>query len=311
MTDSNVEPELLHSDAFQSLSMERRICDVLQSLNWKAVHSCYYKDPITDKMREIDVSARQLWERNLKNGDQAASLHLLTEAKSAKGYHLIFSSSYKNLNLYPKNDGWIGKQGVNYKRIAQTIEDAGLSLEKVSFILNKLEKMAYPGGIMLPYRMAVDPLPTQFLVSAFRETNIGNEKELENSVLWRASQALLSAVVSLKERHLENCLEDLSLIVSLAIKFRRDPTEEALEQLRFYIRTVDIYHPVVVIDAPLWLIQNEKIKSIEWCRFVQVDPYGLSEWWVDVVNTLYFEKFAKEISSYYNRKFRKIKSKIR
>lgn len=191
------------------------------------------------------------------------------------------------------------------ERIAQAINKAGLSSDQVAFVLKKLNGIAYPRGSGFVSRLLIGPPEAKFYCSAFRETNIGGEKDLDSSVLWRVSQSLSSAVASLKSAHEEGFLEGLMFEIEMARAAKRDPVSAALDHFYVFVQMLALYHPIVVIDAPLWIADLGKLESIEWCRFEQLGAYGWPDWWLDIVHAPYFSQYADEITEYYLRQFKR------
>lgn len=307
MTISELQSKILNSHAFESLNSEQLIMSSLKSLEWKVLHSCFYPDMTTAKLREIDVLGKQVWARELKRGRELAYLNLVVESKSAKGYHLLFSPSEDPDSGWGGNSEWLGFEE-NRERITKTLDETILKEEQVAFILKKLENMAYPGGLMFLRSLHIESPPSKIYSSAFRETNIGSVKDLDSSVLWRAGQSLFSAIRSLKEQYLIFCLEDLPLEVEMAQKYKEDLVGKVLEYLTERLALIDIYHPVVVIDANLWITDKGNLQDIEWCRFEQLGINHSLEWWFDVVHASYFDEYARKITREYQKKFRKVRA---
>lgn len=312
MGSHDLHSKLINSDAFLSLSAEQRISSILQKLKWKAIHSCFYTDLKTEKLREIDVLGSQSWERKLKILGHYARLNLVVEAKSAKGYHLLFSQLKEPpvQRFRQVNDEWIGSEGKNHEKVAQTLSNSSLNSEQVAFVFEKFKKLAYPRKGASIFRLLIKPPPPKLYCSAFRETNIGNVKDLDGSVLWRASQSLQSAVSALKEQQIEFHLEELAFDIEMASIIKLDPVQQALERLNISVRFVELFHPVVVIDAPLWLAEEGAVKDISWCRFEQQATRGISDWWFDVVHSSYFDQYSKELTEYYQKQFKRVRARL-
>lgn len=302
MGTPDLHSRLLGSSAFTSLTSEQKIMSTLESLKWKAFHGCFYPDLKTEKLREIDVLAIQKWERKAKPLGAYANVELVVEAKSAKGFHLLLSPLSQSSSDWQSNDEWLGYEGINHKRIFEAIRKAGLNDEQAALILKKFGRLAYRGRKHLTVR----PHPAKVYVSAFRETNIGGEKDLESSVLWKAAQSLSSTIVGLKEQYLRFSLDGwLIPEIEMAPILKLNPVDAAIEILDMLVRFTHLYHPIVVIDALLWSVEKGNLKNIEWCRFEQLDTNGSSEWWFDVVHSTHFEKYAQELTQHYQKAFKK------
>lgn len=314
MTDDagiqNLLSRLTGSTSFASLSSEQKLAATLKSLHWTAIHGCFYPDLKTEKLREIDVLASRVWtSRKTKSLGANARLNLILEAKSAKGFHVLFSPLVRRSTYRQANEEWLGREGINHKRIFQTIVEAGLGEDKAAFILKKFGRSAYSRRGGRKY-LSVAAQPAKVHASAFRETNIGGEKDLDSSVLWKAMQSLSSAAANLKERYLRFCLHDwLMSEIEMAPTLKIDPVTAAVEILDVLVRTTELYHPIVVIDAPLWIVEHGKLESIKWCRFEQLNTRGESERWFDVVHFPHFEAFAEDLTKHYEREFKKQRAK--
>src|SRR3712207_1711510 len=91
MSTTELEQKIQASSAWLSIQAERRDASTLASLKWAAVHNCFYTDPVTEKLREIDVVAMQVWKRAHEGNSVFARLHLVIECRSAAGYHILIS----------------------------------------------------------------------------------------------------------------------------------------------------------------------------------------------------------------------------
>jgi hypothetical protein len=143
MSTPDLHSRLQNSIAMDSLTSEQRIFSILEGLDWKTVHSCFYSDVTTQKIREIDIVGIQGWGRPLKHGWQRADLHLLVESKSAKGYHLLFAPLKQLDEDDLVNFQWLGLDGVYREQIANILDKAGLKLEQAAYVLKRLESLAY------------------------------------------------------------------------------------------------------------------------------------------------------------------------
>jgi len=309
MSIPDIQSKLIGSPSFHSLTAEQEILALLQSNDWQAVHGCFYVDSKTDKLREIDVLGRRIWERKLKSGVESADVHLIIEVKSVKGYHLLFSALAGSAAYRQANEFWIGYEGEHRDPIITTLANIGLSPDNAASVLKALQKAAYPKDTPRLSRLQVDPPPAEVYASAFRETNVGGEKDLEGSVLWKASLSLASMVSSLKQQTINYIVESLKDEAEAASMFKLDPIAQIIKFFDYFVRTVDLYHPILVIDAPLWLVKKGELSEIKWCRFQQLDTHGRAEWWFDVVHSGHFNKFVQDLTKYYVARFKSARAK--
>ena len=154
MTDKDLQSRLLGSTSFQSLSSEQSILTTLKDLNWNAVHSCFYSDGKTEKLREIDVLGRRIWERKLKHRTELADLHLIVEAKSVKGFHLLFSPLNGSAAYRQANTLWLIWEDER-RQILMMLSDIGLTPEQIGHVQKALEKSYTP---RVPCGVATSPL---------------------------------------------------------------------------------------------------------------------------------------------------------
>lgn len=310
MTSSGIRKKLLKSQAVKSLQSEQNIHGIVNQLGWESVHSAFYIDVNTGKHRELDVVGKRSWHCKLKKQTTHAVLSLLIEAKSAVNYHLIFSP-LKNSPKWENNHSyWVGRDERHTlnKRVDQLL-NKGLSELQVKIIKEKLQSIAWPRETMLPGRLSVKPPPAPVYSSSFRETNIGNERELNNSVMWNASQSLKTAMSSLIDDH-RYIDEDLNVEVDIALKDGLDPIGAVVDHFSLDLSFIWIYHPIIAIDSELWVTKNNNIEQINWCRFVQLNAFGQHDWWFDIVHNSYVDEYIKFITDYYKKTYRNKKATI-
>jgi hypothetical protein len=309
---------LTNSTAFKSLSTEQQLTTLLASLKWEANQSTYYLDYSTGKYRELDVIASQYW-KSSENDKVKVSLKLIIEVKSLSGYHLLFSEAislpkYSRPRLHYEYIGYLAdvpELGMNQKELLlDIVSKSGLKGTEVISFFERFEKALFPDEAIIPYDLAIKPFPDFLKASAFRETNIGGEKELDNSVLWKASQSLRSAVKSIKYDNIHNFHQDLGFVIEWALQTKQDPVNLAIEEAVGRASQLDLFHPIIVVDANLWSVDGLVLQSIESCRFLQVDHRGSIDWWADIVSLSNFPTYIENLTKYYRSSFRKVKAKI-
>jgi molybdopterin converting factor small subunit len=168
--------------------------------------------------------------------------------------------------------------------IADRVAQLGFSPQTVSDFEKRLYRAAYPKHMVCLRQLITEPYQCDVTATAFRETNVGSEKELENSVLWKAVQALGTLIDSLKRDIIAARFEDIEVGVASARRQGGDDTE-ILDDLLVTVRHLNLYHPIVVIEAPLWLVgASGQLLRISACRFEQVQACGGFSRWVDIVH---------------------------
>ena len=175
------------SPAAQSLEMEQAVSKHLQRLKWEVVHGCYYTDIKEGKIRELDVVGEQIWARSFNDiNPEVIRLHTVIECKSAKGYHLIFAPGITNRNILQIHAQWIGKDDDDHRiRLAEILNTFDMNKAQVARIINHYNRIAFDDDeVGSGERLYIDTFPCETVASAFRESNIGSDKELETSVMW-------------------------------------------------------------------------------------------------------------------------------
>jgi hypothetical protein len=205
---------------------------------------------------------------------------------------------------------WIGLERKYVVPIMKVLREGGLTEDQIIRVMTTFRRRAYPGGFMRVKSMVVGPPPSPIHAGAYREHNFGSEKDLEASVVWRAHLTLSSAVRSFEIANLELGLEDLPAEIEMAPKFGRDVVREAIDHLLIPLSRVDIYHPIVVLEAPLWTMENEQPKQVEWCRFHRLTAWGHSDWWFDLVSADSFATYARRLTDHYASAFRRVKARL-
>jgi hypothetical protein len=77
-------PELAASKPVRSLVAVQHAVAVLEKLGWSVCHGLYYSDRDTKKIRELDISASQVWVQESAPERPSCRLRLLLEAKERR-----------------------------------------------------------------------------------------------------------------------------------------------------------------------------------------------------------------------------------
>lgn len=306
---SELLTKLINSSAYRSIRAEQDVVACLRSHKWLASQSPFYRDSTTGKTREIDAVGIRSWEKKRKNDSISAQTNLYIEVKSAKDSHLLLSGSTKAPDQFKSNEYWIGYDEETIEAVSRMLDKVGFDNEMTRKFLHGLEKTAFPRDTMRTSELRVAPYPDVQCFSAFRETNIGADKDLDNSVLWRAFTALRSAVDSKKKQLIEHLISDLSLDIEVAQRDNDDPIDAGFFTIERRSSHIKFFHPIVVIDSMLWSVVDGQPIELPWFRFVQINSDGHVEWWCDVVNSSSFGKLSDSMTKYYERTFRHIRTK--
>jgi hypothetical protein len=273
MTDIDLRAKLTGSQAYKSLVAERDVISACKRLGWKVIHSCYYDDPNENKIRELDVLATQTWTK-AKGKKRAISVQLclLGECKSAIGYHLLFSDEpFRSLLTHGRYAHWLGDPGEMNGKILNFINSLGLDAAQRIRILNRFEEIAYPRDYAITAPFLVDPMPAPFEPSAYRETNTQGERELENSVLWKAVRSVGSAMKSFQDAFWGTCVSDFNSAVQYATLKGHRISEELETAFERRVDTVVLFHPVVFIESHLWKMSGQDVEPVQWCPCGSLD----------------------------------------
>src|SRR4249919_3075054 len=192
--------EVLGSESFGSLNAEREISLKISSAGWKSIHGFYFKDRATGKNRELDVAAEKHWQKRVSNQEIRASVQLLVEVKTMKGFHL-FISEREGSQERPllQHLLWSGDSSEKYHELVSSLSHFALATTQINELVKALNKYAYPNGFMRRPILSAQVRPFSLpIFNAFRENNIGSEKTLDNSVFWKASESLRSAFESIE-----------------------------------------------------------------------------------------------------------------
>lgn len=307
----DIKSKLLKSDSVASFSSEQRIFDLLKENNWEAVHGGFYVDQTTKKFREIDVLGRQFWSFD-EEIPTSIDLNLVIEAKTAKDYHLIFSTSAedKRSRAFLCNKDWIGLLHYDDKRLKEFLKEH-ITLREIESLLRTFRRLSFPDEIQIVSNLYVEPNPAPLKASAFRETNSKVEKELDNSVFWKAFQSVNNAIESLKVRSYEGLISDLLTSIEVAKEDGNLISNSILELMSNDLNRIKIYHPIIVIDSRIWSYSETTLIEKKWIRFNQLDTGGHADFWVDVVNSTYFAQYISNLTNHYKKRITKLKGKLR
>ncbi len=192
-----------------------------------------------------------------------------------------------------------------FRWLARGLRETGLPESELPLYLARFRKLAFPGDAAVARAMFSDPPPAPATASAFRETNIGGEKELENSVLWRAVRELRGVAVAIRRSSLAWHRGWIAGSVEAAISSGRAPLDDYNDWVKRQLRVVDVVHPIVVLDAQLWLVGTNGVREVPWCRLLQLNTRGSTQSWCDVVNRRNFSSYAAAATLHYARFFRR------
>lgn len=308
----DLKDKLLKSESLKSLRGEVDISNALAVLGWQVVTGSVYSDPKTSKLREVDSCARRMW-RKSSPPHFVANVVIYCESKSMSGFHLVFPPATPptfNRLLTACHHVWFGSPYPSRRGLLEDIfAGAGVAPNSIHRIIDGLVSISHPNGSALIADMMIDPPQASTHATTFKETNIGGEKDADNSVLWRACSSLSSVLNAASSRLDQSCCEDLSLIGRNGIQhntFIHDIHAAYLKSVGY----VTLYHPIVVVDAQMWELNASDLKPIESCRLIQHSATSLDMTWYDVVHRDAFKPYVTTLTEHYASSFGTINCEI-
>lgn len=301
--------KLLATPTFKSLQIEREIATRLVPLKWQVINGVFYSDPKEHKPRELDVVASQFWIRTNDYGEQLLRLYLVIECKSIKDFHILISPQLQPVDPVIAHHHWFGFETQIVGRLLSQLDQLNLSKEQLNKLRKKLREIAYPNDFARTGDFRIEPPIAQLQTSAFRETNIGSEKELDNSVLWRATQSLRSAVTSFNYERLERNMDICVYPEELTGLPKQKTMKDIINAFTRQTNEIDIWHPIIVLDSSLWLVKKANLEPVDWFRLDLLDFNKHRDWWCDVVTRSSFNSYVKNLTKYYTRSLESVGAK--
>lgn len=298
--------KLLRSKAVVTSQMEADVRRMCNANDWQAIQGVYYRDLKHAKYRELDVSATQRWKFVTKDNlgqNPSITINILAEVKTMSGYHLVFD----NLDIKPflcfqssVYCDWVGYIENHHKqRMHEIFSYQGIDKNDFPSLIDKISAIAYPEDTVRISELLIQPSQAKFFAGSFRETNIGSEKELENSVLWKACQSLWSSIESFIDDNFEDFFGDLDTNALLA---RQENDDTWFEQaIGNHSSSASLFHPVIVTSAKLWRLSSsgKALEEIPSTRLFIQDQRGHVIRWFDVVNFDAFDDWISDVTNQY------------
>ena len=212
-----------------------------------------------------------------------------------KGFHVVFGSSRSDSEKPKSQIAWSGHSA---DKLRDQCRSVGMPEAAINDAMALFTASAFPEGEVVIRDVNHDPHPCPAIVTAFRETNVGQTKDLEGSVLWRAILSLNSVMESARERAGHLLADDLQFHVdttSTAASLR----EQLRQSLEGRLRILTVMHPVIVTDAQLWLSGDGGLQRTDWARFVLQMPEPAPMPWFDIVQRGAFDSWAAAVTEHY------------
>ncbi|MBB4126299.1 hypothetical protein GGR77_001589 [Xanthomonas translucens] len=302
-----IDAKIKNSDAYQSLRSEQDVASCLERHGWFVRHSPYYVDLKTGKSRELDITGSGYWQKKLKAGTLTARVNLFVEVKTNRDFHIICAGLADEQSRFGANEYWIGYNEEARIRIEQRLALFQIEHQDIRSFLHQAENIAFPRHTMRTSALRLRPPPIESNFSSFRETNGKIEKDLDNSVLWRATSVLRSAIRSAQTDLVDGLESDLSIGLESARR-RKIPYKSAMHSIESHACRINFYVPIVVTQSRIWSAISEEPTEVRWFRLVQYNAFGGTDDWVDVVNDQHLDGYLNSHSHYFDKAFRKVRA---
>lgn len=283
--------------AVKSLLQEMELSATMKKYDWHVTDSPFYEDSNSGKFRELDIFGRKYYSCN--EVAYCFDIQLLVESKSIEGYHVVLSNKdrFYSCDLDTiRIDSEIEKGG-KFKSFLQGFQ---FSDNDILDLLNRMREEYYPKDSWVFSKYSIPFFQMLDCFYSFRETNIGGEKELSNSVIWKTSQELLSANEYIRNRQINNFYADIEYSLTKENKVKdNDNKMIPYSAMQRYLDQLDLIYPIVVVNCPIWeLFHDGKMQSKPYARLMQTDLYGVSTFWIDIVNKSHFSHYMEALTNH-------------
>lgn len=292
---SALEDRLFNSLAVSSLNLETEVYDAFKKLGWTTHHSPYFIDSETNKFREIDITARKYWKRQKDN--LSCDINFIVECKSIKDYHILVSNRLEYENGSDLNHLWIGDDSYyHYQRTIQLLKKHNIRDENIKKILKQFHLACFPKDLFKFYGSTVEAFSIP-VFNSFRETNIGNTKELETSVVWKAFQSLYSCIENYKEHTWSDIDYFLYDIENEKLNTEEDKANELLKSLIWRAEHLTCIHPVLIMESELWEVTKAGLSKLKYFRLIFQKMFT-DNIWIDIVNKNFLQEYLDKTKKY-------------
>lgn len=294
---------LLNSNAFNSLSIEGEVFEIVSKYFPRASQSPYFTDVDTGKLREIDIVAKVRY-GDTKKKRSYCSVYFIIECKSNKNFNIIASGRDLILDQYiPDCAIWAGEDVNNrFEKSRKLLARFFLDNDYINECLQVLTDIFYrKDGSRRTLGAEPRIFSDIFSYPSFRETNIKDEKDIDNSVLWRAFQSLSSAQESFRQAVWTTYEEAILTFGEHKVNNKLYMLELDLEDTLGHLAcSIDIIQKIVVIDSPLWKrTNNNTIEPVKYFRLLR-QKIGMDHMdFVDVINRQYFSEYMEMVNRHY------------
>lgn len=112
----------------------------------------------------------------------------------------------------------------------------------------------------------------------------------------------------MKNARRANTLHDVRISILTARGNTTEGVVRACKELSDQTNQIRIYHPMVVMDAPLWLLEGTQLSPVQWCR-LHWGTGGYVAEWADVVRREAFNGYVESLSQHYDAAMRRVRAR--
>jgi hypothetical protein len=219
------------------------------------------------------------------------------ECKTLKDYHIIVSNRLERKVGTHLMKLWVGLDYFdNYSKTLSILAKNNVSDDHKKDILKQLHSFCFPELYARYHDYYIQSFDVP-VFNAFRETNIGVTKELDNSVVWKSFQSLSSCIEAyedliwegidyyLYDVEREDLINDESLVLELTASLLSKAT---------YIAYIQ---PVLVVESNLWEATGTNVRKLKFFRLIFQKLFE-NEVWIDVVNKEYLQEYLNKANQY-------------
>ncbi|HEX8692462.1 MAG TPA: hypothetical protein VF746_08595 [Longimicrobium sp.] len=295
---------VLASEGVRSLLTENALLKLCEKFGWAAVNGALYSDPATGKSRELDVVAERRWIR--KGPDRLLHVYVLVECKSLSGYHLVFPRvEASKLRIQPYI-AWLEElepHRMQFFRELSTELDEKVANELCDKSVDYLLSLVWDNGPLSESDLS--PIRARNVATTFRETNTKTDKEMDSSVIWKALSSLNSAISALTTMEIADAVKFSAIFLKLQVSSGTDSATAVKGALDLGVSERSVYHPILVVEAPIWTLEHDQLVPAEHVRLVQQRAARGAIGWIDIVAATYAETFLRNVTTHYRRLLKK------
>ena len=312
--------KLLRGEAFRTLEMETLVAERFRACGWPATVGTYYTDPITDKLREIDIRSSPtypLGSKSWRTGSPLINLSVFSECKTLEGFNVILASGKRDQYDVDKIvTFWVGEDNGGLGELARIVcrtADANSRLN-ASRTYKYLVSRAYPNdGRALRASFKLPLPPVDFIAHGFRETRGGDVRSDDTSShIWSAIQSTLSVVKANQIRAKRTAIEWIS-DDNRSFEGKEYVASIAANMFDAELARLVASHPVIFAKCKLWKRVAGSLQEVGSARlsFTSIDGPGF---YVDLVNWErmgeYIEATTKHFDAHAHRSLRALRRRL-